>query len=395
MINKIILIMAGVIILALVAMQLRSLPEKSAAKSATPPSKVSVVTLHKQPVEITTELPGRTMPFRQAEVRPQVSGIIQQRLFIEGEEIGLDQPLYQINAALFEAEVRQRQASLARANAQLHIASQLLHRYNTLAKQNIISRQDYENAESGKNQSQADVLAAQAALDTANINLSFTRVLSPLNGIIGRSRVTEGALVTAQQEMAIATIQQIDPIYVDIVQSSSELLRLRQMLDSGELSRGSAKMSASVQLRLEDNTEYAHQGTLQFAEVTVDRSTGSIVLRALFPNPERLLLPGMFVKARLNQGIAAEGLLIPQRGVTRSVQGDSLVLLVNDSNIVEQRVIRTAQAIDDSWLVTQGVKPGDRVIIEGSQRVKPGMTVAVEEWRSSADDIATAAGGRA
>lgn len=352
---------------------------KQDAPPAAGKPQVSVVTLKTQPVSLTTELPGRTSAFRNAEVRPQVNGIVQKRLFTEGGEVRAGQQLYQIDPSLYQAEFDSRKAALARAEATLRTANLLAQRYKPLAETRAVSRQTYDDAVAARDQANADVLSAKAALETARINLVYTKVLSPIDGIIGRSAVTEGALVTANQTNAIAQVQQIDPIYVDVTQSSVQLLRLKNALASGQLQQGGTDQEARVTLTLEDGTQYDQPGKLQFSEVTVDPGTGSVTIRAEFPNPKRQLLPGMFVRARLAQGVASEGLLVPQRGVTRSQRGIPTALVVNAENKVELRELVADRAIGDQWLITKGLQAGDRVIVEGLQSVRPGAEVTVAE----------------
>ncbi|MEZ2828903.1 efflux RND transporter periplasmic adaptor subunit [Serratia liquefaciens] len=353
-----------------------------------PPPRVGVVTLKNEPIPLTSELPGRVAAFRNAEVRPQVGGIVQKRLFTEGEQVKAQQPLYQIDPGLFQAEYDRSNAALARARAQLRTAALLIQRYRPLAESRAISRQVYDDAVAAHQQAVADVQSAEAQLETARINLVYTRVLSPIDGIIGRSLVTEGALVTAQQAEAVAAVQQIDPIYVDVTQSSVQLLRLRSALESGAVAQADGPQSAAVTLTLEDGSRYAHGGKLQFSEITVDRSTGSVVLRAVFPNPERKLLPGMFVRARLLEGMAAQGgLLVPQRGITRNPRGEATALVVNEAGKVELRELTTERAMGDSWLVSTGLAAGDRVIVEGVQQVRPGAQVNAVEWAPAATTL--------
>ncbi|HCR63466.1 MAG TPA: efflux transporter periplasmic adaptor subunit [Serratia liquefaciens] len=352
------------------------------------PPRVGVVTLKSEPIPLTSELPGRVAAFRNAEVRPQVGGIVQKRLFTEGEQVKAQQPLYQIDPGLFQAEYDRSNAALARARAQLRTAALLIQRYRPLAESRAISRQVYDDAVAAHQQAVADVQSAEAQLETARINLVYTRVLSPIDGIIGRSLVTEGALVTAQQAEAVAAVQQIDPIYVDVTQSSVQLLRLRNALESGAVAQADGPQSAAVTLTLEDGSRYAHGGKLQFSEITVDRSTGSVVLRAVFPNPERKLLPGMFVRARLLEGMAAQGgLLVPQRGITRNPRGEATALVVNEAGKVELRELTTERAMGDSWLVSTGLAAGDRVIVEGVQQVRPGAHVNAVEWAPAATTL--------
>lgn len=361
--------------------------EQQAAQQGGQPQ-VGVVTLKTQSVALSSELPGRTAAYRIAEVRPQVSGIVQKRLFTEGGEVAAGQQLYQIDPALYQAEVDSRRAALARVQAQLKTATLLVQRYKPLVDTRAVSRQAYDDAVAARDQASADVLAAKAALDTARINLVYTKVLAPIGGIIGRSNVTEGALVTANQSAAVAAVQQIDPIYVDVTQSSVQLLRLKSALDSGLLQREAGEQSARVTLTLEDGTQYDQDGKLQFSEVTVDPGTGSVLLRAVFPNPQRKLLPGMFVRARLAEGVASEGLLVPQRGVTRNQRGLPTALVVNAENKVELRTLKTDRAIGDQWLVSSGLAAGDRVIVEGLQSVRPGAEVKAAEWSPPASKAA-------
>lgn len=369
---------AAALVLMASALTLAACGKQQAAPQADKPQ-VTVVTLAAQPVFLTTELPGRTAPLRVAEVRPQVSGIVLKRLFTEGGEVKAGEPLYQIDPALYQASLNSQKAALARAQAQRKSAALLAERYQPLVATRAISRQTYDNAVAARDQAAADVLSAQAALDSARINLVYTKVLSPIAGIIGRSAVTEGALVTANQATALAVVQQIDPIYVDVAQSSVQLLRLQNALASGQLQKAEGEQAALVALTLEDGSQYPLQGKLQFSEVTVDPGTGSVTLRAVFPNPQRRLLPGMFVRARLSDGVAADGLLVPQRGVTRNQRGQPTALVVNAENKVELRELKTDRAIGDQWLVTDGLKAGDKVIVEGVQMARPGVEVAAIE----------------
>jgi membrane fusion protein (multidrug efflux system) len=337
---------------------------------------VGAVTLAAERVAITTELPGRTTPYRVAEVRPQVGGVILKRLFTEGGEVLAGQQLYQIDPATYQAAYDSARASLARAEATVKSASLLAERYRPLVAVNAVSKQDYDNAVAGQRQAEADVASAKAAVDTARINLVYTKVLSPISGRIGRSSVTEGALVTASQVNPLATVQALDPIYVDVTQSTTELLRLQRDLASGQLQK-SGDAQAVAHLVLEDGSEYALPGEFLFSEVTVDQSTGSVTLRAVFPNPKRQLLPGMFVHARLEEGVNEQAILVPQQGVTRNQRGQPTALVVAEDNTVQLRMIQVDRAIGDRWLVTDGMKAGDRVIVEGVQKVRPGMQVRV------------------
>jgi len=372
---------AAVLSLAAAALALAACSKTAEAPAGGKPQ-VSVVTLATRPVVLTTELPGRTSAYRVAEVRPQVNGIIKKRLFTEGGEVKADQQLYQIDPALYQASLDSQQAALARAQAQLKTANLLVQRYKPLTETRAVSRQTYDDAVAARDQAAADVQSAKAALETARINLVYTKVLSPIEGIIGRSSVTEGALVTANQTAALASVQQIDPIYVDVTQSSVELLRLRNAIESGLLQRDMSKDSARVSLVLSNGQNYGVEGTLEFSEITVDESTDSVTLRAVFPNPDHKLLPGMFVRARILEGTATQALLVPQRGVTRNQRGQPTSLVVNAENKVELRVLKTDRTVGDQWLVTDGLKAGDKVIVEGLQSVQPGVEVTAKEFEA-------------
>lgn len=331
--------------------------------SAPPPQQtpqVGVVTLQAEPYTLTTELPGRTSAFRIAEVRPQVDGIIQKRLFQEGTEVKAGQQLYQIDPSVYQASLKSAEATLASARS-------LADRYKALVSDQAVSRQSYDEARAAQ-------LTAEAALEKARIDLRYTKVLAPISGRIGRSAVTEGALVNNGQATAMATIQQLDPIYVDVTQSTKELLRLRRDLESGQLQKAGDN-AAKVRLTLEDGSTYEHEGTLEFSEVSVDEGTGSVTLRAMFPNPEHTLLPGMFVHAQLSSGVNQQAILAPQQGVTRDLKGQAVAMVVNAENKVEMRQLEADRAVGDRWLVTKGLNPGDRLITEGLQFVQPGIEV--------------------
>jgi len=337
-----------------------------AAPPAPAPPRVSVVTLRTQTVPIVTELPGRVTAYRTADVRPQVNGIILKRLFVEGSEVRAGQQLYQIDPAPYRAAYEGAVAANASARA-------LAQRDRSLVETNLVSKQDYDNAE-------AVYLQAQAAVETARINLIYTKVLSPITGRISRSFVTEGALVTANQPTALATVQQLEPVYVDVTQPSTTLLRLRREADAGLLKQNEAGKT-QVRLRLEDGTDYPHPGTLEFSEVTVDTGTGSVTLRALMPNPERLLLPGMFVREQIQEGVRQGAVLAPQQGVSHDQKGEPNALVVGSGAIVELRSLQVDRAIGDQWVVTKGLQAGDRVIVEGIQSAKPGGKVVAEEYQ--------------
>jgi membrane fusion protein, multidrug efflux system len=340
---------------------------------APPPPKVSVVTVQAQAVPITTELPGRVTGYRTADVRPQVYGIILKRLFVEGRDVKAGQQLYQIDPAPYQATYDGAVAADASARA-------LADRYKPLVEANAVSKQDYDNAV-------ASHLQAQAAVETARINLIYTRVLSPITGRIGRSLITEGALVTANQATALATVQQLDPVFVDVTQPTTTLLRLQREAAAGLLKQDGTGQP-QVRIRLEDGTDYPHPGTLEFSEVTVDEGTGSVTLRALMPNPERVLLPGMFVREVIQEGVREGAVLAPQQGISHDQKGQPNALVVGADNTVELRTIETDRAIGDQWLVTSGLKPGDRVIVEGIQSAKPGAKVVPEEYRPADEKTA-------
>jgi membrane fusion protein (multidrug efflux system) len=339
-----------------------------------PPVEVSVITLQPHSVDIVNQLPGRTSAFRVAEVRPQVSGIVQKRYFTEGGDVKAGEPLFQIDAASYRATLGSAQAALVRAEARLVSAKLLEERYAPLIAANAVSKQENDEAIAARAAAEADVASAKAQVETARINVVYTQVRSPIPGRIGRAMVTEGALVTSEQETPIAMVQQLDPIYVDITQSSTEMLRLQRQLTSGELSRDE-RNQAEVALTLEDGSEYPEHGRLQFAEVSVDPGTGSVVLRAEFPNPKRVLLPGMFVRARLTQGTRQAALLVPQRGVSRNQRGDATVMVVGDDSKVSERVVKADRVIQDDWLITQGLEAGDRVVVDGLQKIRSGVLV--------------------
>jgi membrane fusion protein (multidrug efflux system) len=339
-----------------------------------PPPEVGVITLTPRKLEITDELPGRTTAFRMAEVRPQVTGIVQKRLFSEGSEVKAGQQLFQIDPGSYRAALSSAQASLKRAEAEAITAKLLEQRYAPLITANAVSKQENDEAIAARARAEADVAAARAAVDAARINVVYTQVLSPITGRIGRTLVTEGALVTSGQQGPLASIQQLDPIYVDITQSSTEMLRLQKQLANGELVKIDENQ-AEVGLTLEDGSSYSERGRLKVSEVSVDPSTGSVTLRAVFPNPRRELLPGMFVRATLSRGTRAQALLVPQRGVTRNPRGEATVMVVDRENKVNERVVTADRAINGEWLITAGLTAGERVVVDGLQKVKPGSPV--------------------
>lgn len=347
-----------------------------------PTPAVTVVELGSQDVTLTRELPGRTNAWLVAEVRPQVSGLVAERLFTEGERVKAGQPLYQIDDATYRATVNSARAQLARARATLTSARLTAERIAGLAKIDAVSAQDNDNATAALAQAEADVGVARAALDAANVMLGYARITSPIDGRIGRSSVTQGALVTANQPQALATVQQLDPIYVDLTQSSAELLDLRRSLAEGRLSRGEEAMP--VKILLEDGSEFPHPGTLKFSEVAVDPSTGSYALRIEVPNPEHVLMPGMYVRAVLGAGVRADAVLVPQRGIARDPKGNTTAMVVDAQGVVEQRQVVVSRTIGDQWLVESGLTAGDRVVVEGLQKIAPGATVEVTETVNAA-----------
>jgi len=335
------------------------------------PVEVGVVTLETQPVTVSTELPGRTAATVVSQVRPQVSGVIQKRLFTEGALVRAGQPLYQIDPSLYRASQDEARAQLTTAQASLVSAQAKANRYKALTDSEAVSRQDNDDVVAAARQARASVEQAQASLRTASINLAFTRVYAPISGRIGRSSVTPGALVTASQTDALATIQQLDPIFVDITQSAAQLLALRRALASGDV----LPASAAIRLKLDDGSDYPLEGRIEFAEPIVDENSGTVTLRARFPNPDGLLMPGMFVRAVAPQSVLPNAILAPQQGISRDAKGDATALVVTRDNKVERRSVTVSQAIADKWLVTSGLKAGDRLIVEGSSKVSDGATV--------------------
>jgi membrane fusion protein (multidrug efflux system) len=356
------------------------------------PPEVGVIEVKTERVALTTELPGRTSPFLIAEVRPQVSGIIQKRVFVEGSDVKAGQVLYQIDPATYQAAYASAKATEARAEANLVPARLKEERFRDLVKINAVAKQDYDNAYAALKQAEADVAAAKAAVESARINLAYTRVTAPISGRIGRSAVTAGALVTANQPAALATIQQLSSVYVDVTQSSSDMLKLNRSLASGLLKRDSAGQ-ARVKLLLEDGTPYPITGTLKFSDVTVDQSTGSITLRAVFPNPKQTLLPGMFVRAVLEEGINEAAILVPQRGVTRNAAGQPTVMVVGADGTAQPRPIQVARTVGENWLVSGGLNPGDKVILEGLQKARPGTPVKAVPFQAQAQGAPQGAPG--
>jgi len=341
-----------------------------------PQPEVSVVTVAPERLVLTTDLPGRTSAYLIAEIRPQVNGIIQKRLFTEGSDVKAGDQLYQIDPAPFEAALESAKAALAKAEANLPAVKLRFERYKALLAEKAVSQQDYDDKEAAFKQAEADIAYWKAAVETARINLEYTRVTAPISGRIGKSNVTDGALVTAYQAMPLATIQQIDPIYVDVPQSTTELLRLRRRLENGRLIQDGPNLK-KVHLFLEDGTEYPLEGQFKFRDVTVEPSTGSVILRIVFPNPDGVLLPGMFVRAQVKEGINDKAILVPQQAVFRDPKGNPFAYVLDEENRVQQRMLAIDRAVRNRWLISEGLKEGDRVVVEGLQRIRPGMTVKV------------------
>ena len=355
-----------------------------------PVPEVTIVTVRAQRVVLTTELPGRTSAFRIAEIRPQVNGLIQKRLFTEGSDVKAGQVLYQIDPASFQAAFDSAKASLGRAEAGLTAIRLRAERYREVLADKAVSQQDYDDAAAALEQAEADIQYWQATVNAARINLRYTRVTAPIPGRIGKSSVTDGALVTAYQPVALATIQQLDPIYIDVPQSTTELLRLKSRLNDGTLNQNGTDQN-KVKLILEDGTAYPLEGTVQFSDVTVEPTTGSVILRVVFANPEGVLLPGMFVRAVIKEGINEQAILVPQQGVSRDHKGNPIALIVNTESKVRLRMLTLDRAIGDKWLISAGLAPGDRVIVEGIKMLRPGASVKAVTFKESGLTPANAA----
>lgn len=343
-------------------------------QKSVPEVKVSLI--KSQSIALTSVLPGRISPLRIAEVRPQVSGIIKKRYFKEGSEVKAGEILYQIDPATYETALANAKASLARAEASLPSIKQKVERYKELLAINGISKQDYDDTLAQLKQVEAEILYWQAAVKNAEINLGYTKITAPISGRVGKSNITEGALVTANQVSPLTTIQQIDPVYVDVTQSTSELLRLKKSFEAGLLKKDQ-KSENKVTLFLDDGRKYPHAGNLQFKDITVDPSTGSVSLRVLFPNQDNILLPGMFVRAEISEGVNSNAILIPQESVMRDPKGNPFVFVVKDNDEIEQKPIVIDRAVGNKWLLQSGIKSGERVVIEGIQKVKHGDKVKV------------------
>ncbi|MDO9608028.1 MAG: efflux RND transporter periplasmic adaptor subunit [Brevundimonas sp.] len=341
------------------------------AQPSPPAPEVGFVTLTTQAVPITTELTGRLTSLAVSEVRPQVNGIIRRRLFEEGAYVRAGQALYEIDSRVYEASRNEASAQLQNAQAQLTTAQAKASRYEGLTEMDAVSGQDADDVTAAARQARASVAQAQAALRSAELNLGFTRITAPISGRIGRSLLTQGALVSANQADPLATIQAMDPIFIDITESSTRILEIRKALANGGLSAA----SASVTLILDDGTEYGQAGTITFTDAVVDEATGAVTIRARIPNPDSLLLPGMFVRVRIEEGVVPNGVLAPQQGISRSTGGQATAMVLTASNTVEQRKVVTYRAIDDQWLITSGLKAGDRLIVEGTSKASVGQTV--------------------
>lgn len=347
-------------------------PKAPAGPDPNAPAQVGVVVIRTEPVTLTAELSGRTSAFLVSEVRPQVSGVIKARLFQEGSNVRTGQPLYQIDPATYRASLNSAAASLAQSQAAATSAQLKANRYKELVAINAVSKQDNDDSQAAAQQAAANVQVQRAALDQARINLGYTRVFAPISGRIGKSSVTPGALVTASQATALALVQNLDKIYVDVTQSSADLLKLRRDLAAGDIASAN---TAQVDLILEDGSVYPLQGTLAFSDITVDPGTGSVGLRAVFPNPKGALLPGMYVRARISKGVASSGILAPQPAISRDPKGHASAFVVGAGDKAEPRQLTVSQTIGDKWLVTSGLKPGDQLIVEGLQKVRPGAAV--------------------
>ena len=354
---------------------------RQSGPTAAPVPEVATVVIAPQSVTLTTELPGRTAAYRVAEIRPQVNGLIQKRLFTEGAEVTTGQELYQIDPAQYQAAFDSAKAALARAEANLPAVRARFERFDSLVADKAVSQQNYDDATAALQQAEADVAYYRATAENAHVNLGYTRIVSPISGRIGRSSVTDGAIVTAYQPVALATIQQLDPIYVDVPQSTNELLRLEQRIAQNLLKEAGAT-AAKVQLYLSDGSKYPIEGTLQFRDAEVDPTTASVTLRAVFPNPEGVLLPNMFVRAVLVEGVGERAILAPQQAITRNTKGQPVALVVNAEKKIEQRLLTLDRALGNQWLVVSGIAAGDHLVVEGLQQVRPGMPVREASFQS-------------
>jgi membrane fusion protein (multidrug efflux system) len=352
------------------------------APAEMPPPEVGVVTLEPERITLTRALPGRTTALLVAEVRPQVTGIVRERLFEEGSYVEAGQPLYQLDDATYRAAFQSAEASVTRAEAAEKIARLNAERAAELRKTNAISQQEYQNLLAIEQQAAADVAVAKAQLENARVRLDYARIEAPISGRVGKSTMTAGALVTADQTEVLTTVQQLDPIYVDVTQSASEILRLRRQLSANALELAS---EIPVTILFDDGGRYAHKGTLTFEDVAVDPTTGSVAMRIVVPNPENLLLPGMYVRAEVGNAILDDALLVPQRGITRDPKGQATAMVLTEGDVVEQRVVELRETVGDRWLVESGLSAGDRVVVSGLQKIQPGQTVQVASAASPAE----------
>ncbi|EGT0662450.1 efflux RND transporter periplasmic adaptor subunit [Citrobacter werkmanii] len=360
---------------------------KPAVKTTTMEPEVGVVTLAPSSVNIKSELPGRAVSFEIAEIRPQVGGIIIKRNFIEGDKVSKGESLYQIDPAPLQARLDAARGALAKAQATANNVQLTLNRQSALIKSNYVSRQDYDTTRSQLNEAQANVAVAKADLEQATINLRYANVTSPIEGISGKSTVTVGALVTANQGNSLVTVQRLDPIYVDLTQSVQDFLRLKEEKASGKIAQQKGKIP--VELMLENGKPYRYTGTLEFSDPAVDETTGSVTLRAVFPNPEGEILPGMYVTALLDEGSQQNVLMVPQQGITHNAQGKATALILDQENVVQLREINAVKAVGNQWLVTTGLHPGDRVIVSGLQRIRPGMKARILAAKPNTPDTVT------
>ena len=364
-------------------------PPAGAGPAPGGPPEVAVMVVKSERAAITTDLPGRTSAYLVAEVRPQVTGIIQKRLFDEGASVKEGTVLYQIDPAPYQAAYDNAVASLAKAEANLPPIQLKAERFRKLVASQAISQQEYDDVAAALKQAEADIAYGKAGVQTARINLGYTNLTAPITGVIGRSNVTIGALVMAGQASPLAVIQMIDPVFVDVTQSSANLLQLKRRMASGQINRQGSSL-AKVKLVLEDGTPYPTVGTLKFSDVTVDPSTSSYILRTVFANPEHTLLPGMYVRVILEEGVNEQAILVPQRGVARDTKGNATALVVDASDKVEQRIVKVERAIGDRWLLSEGLKPGDRLVLEGLQMAKPGSSVKVVPFKTATKEQANA-----
>lgn len=365
--------------------------DRKQVQAPAPVPEVAVISVTTQKITLTTELPGRTSAYRIAEIRPQVNGLIMKRLFTEGQDVKANQVLYQIDPAPFQSALDNAKAALGRAEANVPAVRLRAERYRDLLSDNSVSRQDYDDASAALKQAEADVAYWKATVATAQINLGYTAVKAPISGRIGISNITDGAIVTAYQPVALATIQQLDPIYVDVPQSTTDLLHLKRRLKDGRLKKNGSG-SDKVKLIQEDDTPYSPEGTLQFSDVTVDPTTGSVILRVVFPNPEGILLPGMFVQAVIKEGVNEQAILIPQQGVSRDSKGNPYALIVDAESKAAFRPLTLERAIGNKWLVSDGLSPGDPLIVEGLMMLRPGTIVKSSPFKEKQADHEPSAG---